>query len=72
MNWKEIEESFDISSEWMKHITDRLALNAAIEYRRRDNIRNYYDDPYNYNYDRYTPVCKHLMYKTIKNFKLKL
>lgn len=71
MNWKEIEEEFEMSGKWIEYMASTLALNAAVEYRRRDNIRNYYDDEYNYNYEsRYTPVFIFPII-TISKFKLK-
>jgi len=45
--------------EYFNYVTTMLFLNAWIELRSRENKRNFIQDPYYFNYEKYTPVSKH-------------
>lgn len=47
---------------YWSYLLVQLGLNAGIEFDKRFNRRNFTEDPYYKNYDRFTPVSKHKYY----------
>lgn len=68
MTWEEINEQFDNGSIWLHYVVEILALNANIEIESKKNKRNFLNDPYYNNYDRFTKVLCYDYLKTINEF----
>lgn len=67
MTWTEIDNEFDLAPIWLDYMVEHLCLNANIELESKKNRRNFLNDPYFENYNRFTPVCPH-KYRSLTDF----